>query len=412
MHKSFQSVGSLISLTSICYALAATAVAQTSSSTKPELPLFDAHIHYSHDAVDTVPVAKVLELMRQAGLKKAMVSSSNDDGTQKLLAAAPDLIVPSLRPYRLRSDLSTWTRDAAILAHVEDRLKRYRYAAIGEFHLYGAEADLPIPRRIVQLAKDNGIILHAHSDVTAVDKIFAQNPKALVLWAHSGFENPAVVGQMLAKYPKLWADLAYRSDMSSTTSAGTVLDDSWRAIFMQFPDRFMVGTDTFTPERLYYIPEHAANARRWLVLLPDAVARKIAMDNALAMLAQTQFIGSTKTNSTTRTGKSANLTVTVTEPDAALMKNGQFFEVKVRLDPDWITSVVATSVPATASLKFDAWMPDHRHGMNYKPKIEQTASNEWRVSGLLFHMPGKWQYRIAATSGNVTDSIHIDTVVQ
>jgi Amidohydrolase len=412
MHKSFQFIGSLICLTSVCCALAATAVAQTSSSTKPELPLFDAHIHYSHDAVETVPVAKVLELMRQAGVKKAMVSSSNDDGTQKLLAAAPDLIVPSLRPYRLRSDLSTWTRDTAILAHVEDRLKRYRYAAIGEFHLYGAEADLPIPRRIVQLAKDNGIILHAHSDVTAVDKIFAQNPKALVLWAHSGFENPAVVGQMLAKYPKLWADLAYRSDMSSTTAAGMVLDESWRAVFMQFPDRFMVGTDTFTPERLYYIPEHAANVRRWLALLPDAVARKIAMDNALEMLAQTQFVASTKTSSTTRTGKSSNLTVTVTEPDAATMKNGQFFEVKVRVDPDLITSVAATSLTATGSLKFDAWMPDHRHGMNYKPKIEQTASNEWRVSGLLFHMPGKWQYRIAATSGTVTDSIHIDTVIQ
>jgi Amidohydrolase len=411
MHALSKCIRTFISLTSACLVLT-TATAQTSGGAKPELPLFDAHIHYSHDAVETVPVAKVLELMRQAGVKKAMVSSSNDDGTQKLLAAAPDLIVPSLRPYLLRSDLSTWTRDTAILAHVEDRLKKYRYAAIGEFHLYGAEADLPIPRRIVQLAKDNGIILHAHSDVTAVDKIFAQNPKALVLWAHSGFENPTVVGQMLAKYPKLWADLAYRSDMSSTTAAGTVLDESWRAVFMQFPDRFMVGTDTFTPERLYYIPEHAANVRRWLALLPDAVARKIAMDNALAMLAQTQFVGGTKTSGTTRTGKSSNLTVTVTEPDAATMKNGQFFEVKVRVDPDLITNVAATSLPATASLKFDAWMPDHRHGMNYKPKIEQTASNEWRISGLLFHMPGKWQYRIAATSGTVTDSINIDTVIQ
>ena len=39
-------------------------------------------------------------MLRQAGLKKAFVSSSSDDGTQMLHKAAPDLIVPVLRPYR------------------------------------------------------------------------------------------------------------------------------------------------------------------------------------------------------------------------------------------------------------------------------------------------------------------------
>jgi hypothetical protein len=88
----------------------------------------------------------------QAGLKGVLVSSSDDEGTQKLLAAAPELIVPELRPYRSRADTSTWVRDARASCYLEQRLARHRYVGIGEFHLYGADAELPVPRRMVALA--------------------------------------------------------------------------------------------------------------------------------------------------------------------------------------------------------------------------------------------------------------------
>ena len=59
-----------------------------------ELPIFDAHVHYSHDAWDNLPPSEAVAILRKAGLKRALVSSSGDDGTQRLLAEAPDLIVP------------------------------------------------------------------------------------------------------------------------------------------------------------------------------------------------------------------------------------------------------------------------------------------------------------------------------
>ena len=71
-----------------------------------ELPIFDAHVHYSHDAWDVVPPKEAVALLRKAGVKRALVSSSDDEGTQKLLAEAPDIIVPELRPYRTRGDTS------------------------------------------------------------------------------------------------------------------------------------------------------------------------------------------------------------------------------------------------------------------------------------------------------------------
>jgi hypothetical protein len=240
-----------------------------------ELPIFDAHLHYSHDAWTVVPPKEAIALLKKAGVKRALVSSSDDDGTQKLLAEAPDVIIPELRPYRTRGDISTWTKDEGVLRYVEERLKKSRYVAIGEFHLYGADADLPIPRRIVQLAKQHGLLLHAHSDVEAIERIFQQDPGARVLWAHAGFENPAKVREMLRKHKNLWADLAFRSDQG----AGGTVPPEWREAFAEFPDRFMVGTDTFTPERWHYVIEHATFSRAWLATLPSDLAERIAWKN-------------------------------------------------------------------------------------------------------------------------------------
>ena len=244
-----------------------------------ELPIFDAHIHYSHDAVTVVPPKEAVAILRKAGLKRALVSSSDDAGTQKLLAEAPDLIIAELRPYRTRGDVGTWVRDEAVLRYVEDLLTKHKYVGIGEFHLFGPDADLPIPRRIVQLAKQHQLLLHAHSDADAIERIFKQDPDARVLWAHSGFEPPAKVREMLRKHKNLWADLAFRSDQG----AGGKVTPDWREAFLEFPDRFMIGTDTFVPERWHYVPENAAFSRSWLADLPPAVAEAIAWKNGEAL---------------------------------------------------------------------------------------------------------------------------------
>lgn len=193
--------------------LAATAVAA-------ELPIVDAHLHYSHDAWGMLPPKEAIAILRRAGVSRALVSSSSDDGTQQLYAEAPDLIVPELRAYRRRGELSTWMRDETVIAHVEDRLKRFRYVGIGEFHVFGADADLPVVRRMVELAKQHQLFLHAHSEADAVERLFRQDPGARILWAHSGFDRPEQVREMLRKHPNLWADLAFRNDHAPGGSSG------------------------------------------------------------------------------------------------------------------------------------------------------------------------------------------------
>jgi predicted TIM-barrel fold metal-dependent hydrolase len=244
-----------------------------------EMPLIDAHIHYSHDAWDVLPPAEAVKALRTAGLQRAFVSSSNDDGTQKLYALAPDLIVPVLRPYRRRGELGTWHRDPTVIDMLSDRLAKNRYAGIGEFHVFGADADQPVLRSVVKLAAQYKIFLHAHSDADAIDRIFVQNPDARVLWAHSGFDSPEDVSAMLAKHQNLWSDLAFRSEHAS----GGKVDPAWWKAFEAFPDRFMLGTDTFAPERWYYVADHAKCSRAWLADLPTALAEKIGYKNAAVL---------------------------------------------------------------------------------------------------------------------------------
>jgi hypothetical protein len=240
-----------------------------------DMPIFDAHLHYSHDAWEVVPPKAFIELLKKGGIRRAMVSSSNNEGTKMLQDVAPDMIVPELRPYRSRGELGTWVKDRTVIPFLEDLLSKRKYVAIGEFHIYGDDADLPNMRKVVELAKKYRLFLHSHSDSAAVEHHFKQDPDAKVLWAHSGFERPENVRAMLRKHKNLWCDLAF---LTAHASGGKVTP-GWREAFLEFPDRFMVGTDSFTPERLHYIVEHARWSRQWLSDLPRDVAEKIGYRN-------------------------------------------------------------------------------------------------------------------------------------
>jgi len=189
---------------------------------------------------------------------RAGVELERRRSTQKLYAEAPEIIIRSCAPTAAAARSATWFSDPTIITHLEDRLKRYKYVAIGEFTSTAPMPTLPVPRRMVELAREYKLFLHAHSDADAIERLFRQDPNARILWAHSGFDQPARVREMLRRHKNLYADLAFRSDHGS----GGKVDADWRAAFMEFPDRFMVGTDTFAPERWHYVVEHAEWSRR------------------------------------------------------------------------------------------------------------------------------------------------------
>ncbi len=376
-----------------------------------ERALIDTHIHYSHDAWEMLPPAQALEVLRAAGLSRAFVSSSSDEGTQKLYALAPDFIVPVLRPYRRRGELSTWMHDETVIDMLESRLAASPYAGIGEFHVFGADADLPVVRRVVELAGQYGIFLHAHADAEAVERLFAQDPDIRILWAHSGFTGPNRIRQMLAVHDNLQADLAFRGEFAQ----GGKLNPSWRQLFLDFPERFMTGTDTYTPERWYAVADTATFSRGWLADLPEKVATLIGHDNgsALADRALANWSAAQASQSGTscvadaqqraiRLQGADNIAVIILDPSAVAV--GEVFGAD-------IVACRADGSTFEGDLLLDATMPAHGHGMNNAVAVSRTGSGRFRADGLMFHMPGVWRIHIEL-SGSSPDELNADLTVR
>lgn len=242
-----------------------------------ELPIVDTHIHYSQDSWQDYSPEQMLAILDGAGVRRAFVSSTPDDGTVRLYEAAPDRVVPVLRPYRGSGELGTWHQEASVPGYLETRLRRGIYRGIGEFHLHGAEAQAPVVRQVVALARREGLFLHCHCDAEAMELLLGLGPDVRMLWAHAGMSSgPDVVGRLLDAHPRLSVELALRSDVAP----GGQLEPAWRAVFLRHPDRFMVGTDTWVASRWAQLPSVQAWTRAWLGQLPPDVARRIAHENA------------------------------------------------------------------------------------------------------------------------------------
>ncbi len=247
-----------------------------------ELPIFDAHVHYSRDAWDSFTPAEIARLLEKAGVPRALVSSSPDDGTLMLQRFDPQRFVAELRPYRGTVNSGNWFGDDATPKYLSRRLQAGDYTGIGEFHLFDQKhAESATVRAVVKLALARKLILHVHADERVIDSLFAQSADLRILWAHAGMSTPPdVVAAYLDRYPRLWVELSFRED---EILAGPSLAGDWLGAFKRHPDRFVIGSDTYITPRWYEYTSIIADHRRWLAMLPDDVARQIAYGNAVRL---------------------------------------------------------------------------------------------------------------------------------
>jgi predicted TIM-barrel fold metal-dependent hydrolase len=256
-------------------------------------PLFDAHLHYNDEASARYPVPDVLGRMQRSGVRAIVANSRPNDGTKALAAAreqtrrAGVTVVPFVRLYRNRADYSGWPNDPSIVEMVERELaagtEAGPYRGLGEFHLYdSAHADGPTARRLMKMAEERGLVVLAHVDDVAIEKLYAHAPRAKVIWAHTGIGGVPVerVRELLRRHAGLMGELSYRPGL---TEAGGALSAAWKTLFTEMPERFVVGSDTWVNGRWDDYESLMAQARRWLADLPAPLARRIAWDNAAGL---------------------------------------------------------------------------------------------------------------------------------
>ncbi len=67
--------------------------------------------------------------------------------------------------------------------------------------------------------------------------------------------------------------------------------------------------------------------------------------------------------------------------------------------------------PPVGRVRVRGWMPDHRHGMNYRPAVTLDGLSG-TAEGLMFHMPGRWQLILDVRGAAGREKLTAETVLE
>jgi hypothetical protein len=241
------------------------------------LPIADTHLHYNQSHHEQISNSGIIRILEHNKVPLAVVTSSPASLAMSLHRQAPERIVPLLGVYEHYDDKQTWHQNKSVPEKVRRLLGQHPYRGIGELHLFFEQRHSPVFRELVSIAASRQLPLLMHCDPAVIDQLFEYEPEALVIWAHAGaYPYPRLLRDYLARYPTLYVDLSMRNERIAPEA---ILAPEWENLLLEFPDRFMVGVDTFSTKRWQQFGQHIQQTRDWLDQLPEDVAQKIAFEN-------------------------------------------------------------------------------------------------------------------------------------
>jgi len=248
------------------------------SSVLAVAPVFDAHLHYNkEDTVRYLP-EDILSILSENSVDRAVVTGRPASLAMQLQELAPHRIIPILGVYRNLADKSTWMYDNSLPVRVEQQLAKQFWRGIGELHIFARDRHSPVFLRLVELAAARRIPLLMHCDPVVIDALFEHASDVTVIWAHAGaYPYPPLLRDYLERYPGLHMDLSVRDERIAPSGE---IESSWELLLMEFPDRFLVGVDTYSTARWKDYPKAISRTRAWLKQLPPEAAAAISRENA------------------------------------------------------------------------------------------------------------------------------------
>jgi hypothetical protein len=244
-------------------------------------PLFDTHLHYSRADAEKYSPADIIKTLNRNEITFAAVTGSPSSHVVDLHNYAPERIIPLLGIYSKHIDKSHWINDKSIPDLIETELKRGIWQGIGEIHIFAKDRNSPVFKRVIQIAAAHDLPLLIHADPAVIDRIYDLAPKLKVIWAHAGkYPYPELIADYLRRYQSLSVDLSMRDQRIAPSGE---LDDAWYELFINFPDRFLLGVDTYSTTRWQNFDEVVKTIRHWLSQLPEDVRVKLAYENAAAI---------------------------------------------------------------------------------------------------------------------------------
>lgn len=85
-------------------------------------------------------------------------------------------------------------------------------------------------------------------------------------------------------------------------------------------------------------------------------------------------------------------------PTPAPIKSGEFLTIEVGVCP-------RDGQPRPATLRVDATMPEHGHGMNYRASVTPKGPERFAAEGVMLHMPGRWEFVFDINTGAAQETL-------
>ncbi|MDH5392077.1 MAG: amidohydrolase [Gammaproteobacteria bacterium] len=242
-----------------------------------KIEIHDAHIHYDQDMWRSLPAADAIKMLKDQNIQRALVSATPTEGAAILYRQDPDMVIPMLRPYDSWRHRYFWHKDPALKSYLLAHLKKLPYRGIGEFHVFGKNADTQQIEQMIDIARQYQLALHAHTDLEGMQILLNKAPDLVIIWAHGGGDvDEKYLHEFLNQYPGFYIELSLRERM---LDGNEELTAQWRKLLTQYSQRFLLGMDTYKPTRWAELPETASETRHWLSQLPEDAIADIARDN-------------------------------------------------------------------------------------------------------------------------------------
>ncbi len=303
----------------------------------------DAHLHYVDFFQESAGMDKLLKAMTENRIEHVMISGipvakkwhedepkrpryyAGDDAdaywysaTDVIVAAAVNKLTPAQRrhfhPFLSGFNPNDKNSDAHIQRMLD--LNPGLWQGIGE--VFTRHDDLTAltsgdtPRanneamtRIYHLAAENDLPVMLHSNITSkrernplylaeVEEPLRNHPHTRFIWAHAGTSKEIhrhqvqmdfllpTLSRLLESYPNLYVDLSWSMLTPYLLDEAGKPRPEWVALVERFPERFMLGSDVVG--RFNKLGKEMHRFDPFLDALPEAVARKVARDNFLAVL--------------------------------------------------------------------------------------------------------------------------------
>ena len=154
-------------------------------------------------------------------------------------------------------------------------------------HLEAVPATMPVPSSWI--VKGLTPPRELRGNIAELERLLTHDTRAKIVWAHGGWDNtgyrtPELCRRLLREHPNLFMELKVdpqNPGLNSPLTGGAsgTIKPEWLQLFVDFPERFVMGSDQHYP-----MPDD--EVRRWqgiarlFIELPAGLRRKFGTENA------------------------------------------------------------------------------------------------------------------------------------